>query len=504
MAKENNTLEQQLDTHCRLALRRSTEQHAVEFQGRWYTWGDLAKTAAALSANLLAHNVIPGSKVALVARNHPDSLAAFLALLAGRYSVRMVFPFQSETALATDLQGVEAAAVAAAGSDLSRPVRQAMQVIGVPTIAIDQPINDDLNTQTDTITCTANLPITQYPPSVEVLTSGTTGKPKPFRLDYATISKHIVGDLPMQMASVPAALPATLLMFPISNISGLYSTLPPLLRGQPIVLLERFTVAGWHDFVCRFKPAVSGLPPAGVKMVLDANIPPADLACLTAIATGAAPLDPKIKATFESHYDVPILLSYGATEFGGPVTRMTLALQAAWGIQKVGSVGRALPGVKLRVVDPETGAILRAKELGILEVISPRISDSWIRTSDLATLDDDGFLFHHGRIDGAIFRGGFKILPATIEAVLLEHPAISQVCVIGVADERLGQVPAVAIEFKREPQQVSVEALAQFARDRLPATHVPVLWRAVNAIPRTPSMKVDQPAVRRIFESQNS
>jgi len=86
---------------------------------------------------------------------------------------------------------------------------------------------------------------------------------------------------------------------------------------------------------------------------------------------------------------------------------MTPALDAEWGDAKLGRSGRALPGAKLRVRDQETGEILEAGGTGLLDVVSPRMGPEWISTSDLVTIDEDGFLFCIGRADGAIMRGGF-------------------------------------------------------------------------------------------------
>ena len=111
---------------------------------------------------------------------------------------------------------------------------------------------------------------------------------------------------------------------------------------------------------------------------------------------------------------MPILLSYGATEFGGPVSRMTLELHATWG-RKIWQCGaRPARGAAARGRRGHC-AVLPPGQEGILEVISPRIGPDWIRTSDIAVIDEDGFLFHRGRADGAIIRGGFKLLPETIE-----------------------------------------------------------------------------------------
>ena len=181
---------------------------------------------------------------------------------------------------------------------------------------------------------------------------------------------------------------------------------------------------------------------------------------------------------------------------------MTTELHETWADKKPGTVGPALAGVKLRVLDPDTGTALPPGREGVLELVSPRIGPQWIRTADLVVLDEDGFLFIRGRLDGAIMRGGFKILPATIEHALLQHPAISAAAVVGIPDRRLGQVPAAAIELRPGAKATAVADLEAHLREQIPATHIPVAWHVVDALPRTPSMKVDQPAVRAIFENR--
>jgi acyl-coenzyme A synthetase/AMP-(fatty) acid ligase len=234
-------------------------------------------------------------------------------------------------------------------------------------------------------------------------------------------------------------------------------------------------------------------------MVLDANVPASELASVRCVATGAAPLEASVHRAFVAHYGIPVLLTYGATEFAGPVASMTLELHAEWGNAKLGSVGRPIAGAQLRVVDPDTGDVLPAGREGLLEVITPRIGPDWIRTSDLAMLDADGFMFHRGRADGAIMRGGFKLLPETIERALLQHEAVSAACVVGVPEPRLGQVPVAAIQIKLGLQPPTEVELERHLRDHVYATHIPVAWRFVADLPRTASFKVDTAAVRGLF-----
>jgi acyl-CoA synthetase (AMP-forming)/AMP-acid ligase II len=238
-------------------------------------------------------------------------------------------------------------------------------------------------------------------------------------------------------------------------------------------------------------------------MVLDADLPPEALAGVRCIATGSAPLDVGVQRAFEARYRVPILTSYGATEFAGPVTSMTPELHAQWGERKLGSVGRPIAGAQLRVVDAESGAILAPGQEGVLEVIAPRIGLDWIRTSDLAVIDEDGFLFHRGRADGAIMRGGFKILPETIERALRLHPGVAAAAVVGLPDDRLGEIPAAIVQNRSDAPAPTAADLERHLRGHVYATHIPATFRFVDALPLTPSLKVDRAAVRRLLEPRD-
>lgn len=475
---------------------------AVEFAGHWYDWSDLRRTAHGIARALSDSGADANAPVAFVPRNRPAAIAALLGLIAQGRTIRMIYAFQSPSAIARDILRLKPAAVIAAPEDMTAVVCAALRAGGIAAIAIDDQTARPLpgfEYVGAALDCAPS-----HERRIEILTSGTTGPPKQFPITYEMLGKHIV------RANEAIALPDTnrdatpvLLYFPLGNISGLYTTLPALLRGHRAVLLDRFSVPAWHDFVVRFRPAHSGIPPASLQALLDANVPAEDMASIKTMGFGAAPLDPTVHRAFEDRYGIPVLLSYGATEFGGPVTVMNADLHAQFGVAKFGSVGRPFGGAQLRVIDAETGAELPPNHEGILEVISPRIGPDWIRTSDIALIDEDGFLFHRGRADGAIVRGGFKILPETIERALLQHPGVSAASVVGIADHRVGQAPGAVIQYAPS-EQPSVAKLEAHLRELVPATHIPVEWRFVAELPKTPSMKVDRPAVLRMFDRVQS
>ena len=477
---------------------REASLHAIDFEGRWYTWGEMRHVAEGVGSLLGLSGAGTRVPVALIARNRPSTVAALLGLIARGHTIRMVHPFQSSTAMARDVERLKPVALVGAGGDFTDEMRSVLVRDGIAGIAIS---DMGVAPVSGLETC-RNLAV-EVPaqPQIEILTSGTTGPPKHFAISFEMIARYHVGVhlLASGQGGGLADMPPMTLFFPLGNISGVYSTLPTLLRGRRAELWDRFTVAAWHQHVLRYRPELSGLPPAGVQMVLEANIPREDLSCIRFLSTGAAPLDPTVQRAFEQRYGIPILLSYGATEFAGPVAAMTPELYPEWGTRKFGSVGRPTAGAQLRIVDPETGAALLAGLEGVLEVISPRIGPDWIRTSDVALIDDDGFLFHCGRADGAIVRGGFKLLPETIERALVLHPSVSAAAVVGIPDPRLGQVPVAAVQLKSGVIPPTVADLEAHLRSHVLATHIPVQWRFVEELPRNRSMKTDRVAVSGLF-----
>jgi acyl-CoA synthetase (AMP-forming)/AMP-acid ligase II len=136
-------------------------------------------------------------------------------------------------------------------------------------------------------------------------------------------------------------------------------------------------------------------------------------------------------------------------------------------------------------------------EAGLLEVKPGQLGTGapWVRTTDLARIDADGFLWILGRADQAIIRGGFKVLPDDVRAALESHPAVLGAAVVGRPDERLGDTPVAMVEL-RSTGPVSTADLTEYLRTRLAPYEIPSEIAVVEVIPRTPSGKADLTAVR--------
>jgi acyl-coenzyme A synthetase/AMP-(fatty) acid ligase len=269
------------------------------------------------------------------------------------------------------------------------------------------------------------------------------------------------------------------------------------------VLLERFELDSWAQAVRRHRPRTVSLVPAALRTVLHSDLPRADLESIRAVTCGTAPLSADDADAFTDKYGIPVLTSYAATEFGGGVAGWTLAdYQRYWGAKR-GSVGRANPGSQLRVVDDDGGP-LGADRVGLLEVKPGQLGPAaeWMRTTDMARIDGDGFVWILGRADQAIIRGGFKVMPDDVRAALEGHPAVAAAAVIGRSDERLGQTPVAMVELRESAAtdaDIDPEELVEYLRTRLARYEIPTDIAIVGAIPRTPSGKADLNAVRSFF-----
>jgi acyl-CoA synthetase (AMP-forming)/AMP-acid ligase II len=485
-----------LAERLRATLGARPDGLAIDFDGAAFTWGQAAAVARAIDAVLADEGVPPGAAVGLIARNRPTHVAAVWALFAAGRGVSMIHAFQSPDKLAEDIAVMRRPLVLAAERDWTPAAIAAAQGAGSAAYALTD--NDAVPLRR--VVAGRGAPAERADFSIEILGSGTTGKPKRVPIAQNAVEDMITRTLALyeQGGSVQAA---SLVSWLISNISGVNMILPPPIAGAPIAIQERFDAARFLDQVRRHRPAFLGVPPAVLAMLLQQGPSRDDLASVKIASTGSAPLDPAVRRQLENEYGIAVMCSYGATEFCGLVSGWPPEDMAKFAGTKKGSVGRALPGITIRIVSSDDGATLPAGETGLVEALVPRIGERWMRTNDLAYLDSDGFLHLVGRADDAIIRGGFKILPEEVQIALRRHPAVGDAAVMGLPDARLGQVPVCAVEPKVGSAPPSPADLEAFARQQLAAYQVPVRFVVVDALPRTGSMKISREGMRALFAS---
>jgi acyl-CoA synthetase (AMP-forming)/AMP-acid ligase II len=462
----------------------------VEFDGRWFTGDEITAYIAALT-ELLSDAGVPGdAPLGVVVRNRMPHAAAIIGALAAARPVVMIYSFQSAQAIARDIEHLDLAAVVADPQDWTAEVVAAAVRTGTAGVT--------LTDEAALVTGHTAQERASYTAALHILTSGTTGPPKRFAVD-APVLEHTVFSVTGGQASPED--PPELVYWPLGGIGGVCQLVTGVYTGKRMLLLEKFSVQAWANAVQTHQLQRSGVQPAVVRMLLDADLDPAMLSSLQFIVCAAGPLDVETRDEFEKRYGIPVLTAYGATEFAGSVCAWTPELYREFGAVKRASSGRPLPGVQVRIVDGDRE--VPTGRQGVLEAQIPLLGPDWIRTMDIASVDADQFITLHGRADGAINRGGFKILPETVRRVLLSHSGVRDAAVVGVPDERLGQVPFAAVEAVPNAEPTESE-LKELVRQQLPRHHVPVAIVVVDQLPRNPSLKVSLAAVAALYPARSN
>jgi acyl-CoA synthetase (AMP-forming)/AMP-acid ligase II len=467
---------------------------AVFCDGRTFPWSFYSDAVADLAALLAAYPA--ARRVGIVLRNRPGPLAALIATLGTGREVVTLSPHLGNIGLEKDIVDLAPDVIVAEDSDWARAAVLASSKT-ISAIALRTGADRGLAAKPVSWSPSPSL---QDPGDIAVLmmTSGTTGRPKRVELTYDRMTAALrAGGLVFDEAHEPHLRNRTdILWASLAHISGLYFAVTHVVEGRSVALLEKFEVGAWVELVTRHRPGYVRLAPTALRMVLQAGVPAETFGSVRAVGSGTAPLPPELAEEFEGRYGIPVLGNYGATEFAGAIAGWTLKDKKQWGPRKRGSVGRAHRGIELRVVDPDTGDVLPAGQTGLLEARGgqlPGEEGAWLRTTDLAAVDDDQFLFIRGRADDAINRGGFKIPPSVIEDALAAHPAVDEASAVALPDARLGQVPAAAVTLLSPATE---HELMQYLASRLTRYQRPVAIKVVDQLPRTPSLKVSRALVR--------
>lgn len=473
----------------------------IQQEQRWHTWGEVRLLTEKIDAELTRAGCGEGARIGVVLGNRLESIAALLATLGKGRTIITLNPMQPPLRVADDMVASKPQVVLAPadfwdGAEFEAQARGA----GIIGLAVDGPDVEErvAGSARDHAPADAANPV-----AVEMFTSGTTGAPKRIPLTWRQLESSMSAVHRHTGAAKPRRDPLTggvaLVTLAIVHIGGMFSVVQALTEARPFVLLPRFTVEGWTNAIHEHQLRVASLPPAAMRSVLAADVPREKLASLRAVTAGTTFVSPDLADEFTGKYDIPVMIVYGATEFGGAVAGWSKPLIHEWWKLKRGSVGRPFPGVRMRTVDDD-GSVLPVGGVGRLEVSAKQVGSGaggWLRTSDLAHLDEDGFLYIDGRADDAIVRGGFKVQPETVCNALRGHGSVHDATVYGQDDERLGQVPIAVVELVAGAPPVDQEELRTFVRGQLTGYEVPVAVHTVEALPRTASMKVDR---RRVLE----
>lgn len=450
---------------------------ALVIDGRATSYGELATAVEQCAAGLAASGVA-GRRVAVVDGGSLLSIATMLAAARISAAAALMNPALTPSELRVLLTETNCAEVGVAGQ------RYAQRLIDAGAAkafsAVDQ-FGD----------CLGCAPLAADGDDREALvlfTSGTTGLPKVVGIGHRQLSARIRGfATPFRADSAPAV---AMMCVPFFHVGGAIGMLGSLYSGNTQVVQDRFDAGEWLRLVQQHRVASTFLVPTMLQRILDhPDFARTDLSSLTAIAYGAAaaPID-LIQRAIAALPNVAFANVFGQTETLGAYT--TLLPDDHRDPRRVGSVGRPLPGVEVRVVDPETGSDVEPGTVGELWVnTTQNVGEGWLRTGDLAREDSDGYIYPSGRLKDTINRGGEKFGPVEVEEALRSHPAISDVAVAGIADDEMGQRVGAAVVV-RFP--VTLDELRSHCRELLAYFKLPERLRIVDHIPYTETGKVNR------------
>ena len=453
------------------------DPQVLAFEGQHYRRSELDACTGDLAAELHRRGVAPGHRVALMSSNRPEFVVALRAVWHLGAAVVLISPAWKRAEVAD--------AVA-----LTRPEH----ALG------DQPVLADLMPMVSLDD--AVPPASEPPPAVTpapddeavlVFSSGTTGLPKAVRHTHGAFAEAVRH---WQRALELGPSDRLQIVTPPSHILGLLNIVTVLESGGWLRLHRRFDIDALLSHIESDGITVEmAVAPIALAIARHPTLEDRDLSSLRYLMWCATPVTASVAERVTERCGVPWVTAYGASEL--PVLTCNVLTDA-----RLDTVGRAVPGVRLRVVSLETGDTLSAGEVGEIQAQSDSVmagylpdaanaqaftDDRWYRTGDVGYLDDQGWLRITDRAKEMIKVRGFQVAPAEIEAVLHGHPGVQDCAVFGVPHPTDGEAVVAAVTAS-EP--VTAEELTALVRDRLASYKRLSEVVFVSEIPRLPSGKV--------------
>jgi len=498
-------LAQVLEHHA----KRSPEKEAIIFNGLRFNYRQLDQEAEAIASGLAQLGIRTGSRVAYVHPNWPEfALLGFALAKLGAISVPLS-TFLRMTELRQVVLHSEAQLLIIPAEFMGYdyissfedirgdlPHLEHIIVVGDSSGEGMLPFRDVL--LRGKASARYRAPINPNHPAAILYTSGTTGQPK------GSITSHralVASAVSMADTLCIGSDDVVLSLLPMSHAAGYLNFLWSMVSGARTVLMDAFDPQGVLDTIAREKVTISSHVPSGwVKIIEAAKVSNYNLSSLRRVIMTGAPCPPPLVEELAKEMGCDVDITYGQTE--GLMLTMTSSKDSL--VQRTNTVGRPIPGVKIKVVDDdfrELGAdevgeiVCRAYNVTLGYHRDPDLTKAtvdeggWLHTGDLGSWDEQGYLRIIGRKDDIIINRGFNIYPKEIEDFLLSHPKIANAAVIGVQDDFSGEAIWAYIVAKGEAAPTE-EEIINFCSGKIAYYKVPEHVRVVTELPVTLSGKI--------------
>jgi len=483
---------------------------ALAFEGRETTFGDLERRSSQVAERMARDGVKPGDRIAYLGKNCDRY---FEILLAAAKAGAVMTPIgwrlaPPEAAAILDDSLARLVFVGPEGLDQAR-ASIALMPLAPPMIAIDAEAAGAIaydDWRSDAAGVPPDVDIQPGGVVLQMYTSGTTGLPKGVMLTHANL-------LAKQRDAAHARMDwhlwrlddVNLIAMPVGHVGGTLWGVVGLMYGAKCVVAREFDPLKVLDFIERDGVSKLFMVPAALQIVVrQPRSRQVDYGRLRYILYGASPIPLDLLRECLEVFGCGFCQQYGMTETAGAIVYLPPEDHTPEGSPRMRAAGRAMPGVEIKVVDA-AGDALGPHEVGEVTIRSagnmagywrqPEATeaaldgDGWLRSGDAGYLDEDGYLYIHDRVKDMIISGAENIYPAEVENAIFGHPAVAEVAVIGVPDEKWGEAVRALVVLEAGAA-ADAEAILAFARSRIAAFKAPKQIDFVESLPRNASGKV--------------